>query len=323
MLKLPRRFLAALAAFAALAATPASFAQAPVRIVSGFPPGGGVDLVARLLADQLGKQGGNYVVENKTGAGGIIAVQSMLTAPADGTVLLVAPDSNVVIYPHTVANPGFDPIKDLAPVGLLASYDLAFTTRGADAAIKDFPSFVAAAKRDPKRATFASPAAGSLQHFYGLAVGKAAGVDLLHVSYRGVAPAVTETIGGLVSGLVTPVGPVLQHAQAGSLRILATSGTERGRKTPTVPTFKELGYPQLVARGWFGLFAPAKTPPETLQRIARMVETAMKSPEFHAKLAELDMEATWTPAAEFRAQVDSENRRWARAIQESGFRADK
>ena len=319
-----QRLAAGLSAAAALWTAPAAGAQPVVRIISGFPPGGGVDVVARLLADQLNKQGGaTYVVENKTGAGGAIAVQSMLTAPADGTALLVAPDSNVVIYPHTVASPGFDAIKDLAPITTLATYDLAFSVRGADAQIKDFTSFISAAKQDAKRATFASPAAGSLQHFYGLSVGKAAGLELLHVAYRGVAPAVTDAIGGIVGSLVTPVGPVIQHHEAGALKILATSGAQRGHKTPNVPTFKELGYPQLIARGWFGLFAPSQTPPQTLQRIARMVETAMKNPDFQTKLTALDMDAHWVPAAEFKAQVEAENRKWATAVQEAGFRADK
>jgi tripartite-type tricarboxylate transporter receptor subunit TctC len=302
---------------------PAAHAQATVtKIVSGFPPGGGVDLVARLLADQLAKQGSASIVENKTGAGGIIAVQSMLTAPADGTVLLVAPDSSVVIYPHTVSNPGFDPGKDLAPIAPLARYDLALSVSGANPRVKDFASFMAAAKKSPANANFASPAAGSLQHFYGLSIGKAAGINLLHVSYRGVGPAVTDTISGIVGGAVTPVGAVIQYANAGNLRIVATSGTERGHKTPQVPTFKELGYPQLVARGWFGLFAPAKTPPETLQRIGKLVETAMKDPEFQARLTALDMEPAWVPAAQFGQEIAAENRNWAQVIQASGFRAD-
>jgi tripartite-type tricarboxylate transporter receptor subunit TctC len=142
------------------------------------------------------------------------------------------------------------------------------------------------------------------------------------VSYRGVGPAVTDTISGVVGGVVTPVGAVIQYANAGTLRIIATSGTERGHKTPNAPTFKELGYPQLVARGWFGLFAPAKTPPETLQRISKRVEIAMKDPEFQAKLSAIDMEPAWVPPAQFGKEIATENRSWAKIIQASGFRAD-
>ena len=324
MSNISRVFIGLILAWAGFAITPAAQAQTPVRIVSGFPPGGGVDAVARLLADQLTKQSGRvHIVENKSGAGGIIAVQSMLTAPADGSVLLLAPDSNIVIYPHTVSTPGFDALKDLAPISQIVRYDLALTVRGSDERIKNFKDLITLVKASPNAGNFASPSAGSLQHFYGLSVGQAAGVNLLHVAYRGVGPAITDTMAGVVTALVTPVGPVLQHAQSGGLRILATSGNERGAKTRDVPTLKELGYPQLVAHGWFGLFAPSRTPPDVLEKINAAVALAAKDREFRAKLDALDMEPSWTPASEFKAEVDAQNSNWAKLVRQSGFRADR
>jgi tripartite-type tricarboxylate transporter receptor subunit TctC len=300
----------------------ATVAQSPVRIVSGFPAGGGVDNVARLLADHLSKQSGvPYMVDTKTGAGGIIAVQSMLRAPRDGSVLLIAPDSNIVIYPHTVSAPGFNALKDLVPVAELTSYDLAFSVK-ADPAVPDFSKFRQLAKNGGQAATFASPAAGSLQHFYGIAVAKAADISLLHVPYRGVAPALTDTIGGNVAAVVTPVGPVLQHATAGSIRILATSGDQRGRTTPQVPTFKELGYAQLVARGWFGLFAPAGTPIEKVRSINAMLRSALEDDGFKRRLSALDMDSRWMPPEQFAAQVAADDRVWAELVKQSGFKAD-
>lgn len=315
------RILKRILALLAFAACLPTLAQ-PVRIVSGVPAGGGVDAVARLLAEHMARQSGRpHIVETRTGAGGIIAVQSMLNAPADGTVLLLAPDSNIVIYPHSVASAGFA-LTDLAPISTVVHYDLALSVPGGSG-IRSLTGLKAAALADSKGATFASPAAGSLQHFFGLSVAKAIGINLLHVPYRGVAPAITDTIGGVVLALVTPVGPVLQHAQAGSLRIIATSGASRGSKTQDVPTFKELGYPQLVRRGWFGLFAPAKTPPETLQRVSKYLQVALNDPEFRAKLAALDMEPSWVSQQEFRREVEKESSAWSHIVRDSGFRADR
>ena len=299
-----------------------ALAQSPVRILVGFPPGGGVDAVARLLASQLEKQTGvPYLVENRTGAGGILPMRSMLSAPADGSLLVLAPDATVVVYPHTVEAPGFNPATDLMPISRVVAYDFALSVAGGSE-IRNLDGLRKAALADPK-ASFANPAAGGMLHFYAISVANALGLVPTHVSYRGVAPATTDTIGGVVTALVTPVGPVLQLADSGRLRIIATSGAERGSKTPKVPTFKELGLPQLVMRSWFGLFAPAKTPPEVVQRLSEALRQVLADPAIQSKLAALDMDASWSNPKDFRAQIDTESRHWSSLVKASGFQVEK
>jgi tripartite-type tricarboxylate transporter receptor subunit TctC len=316
-------FLAPVVGLALWAAIPA-FAQTPVRILVGFPAGGGLDAVARLLADSLEKQTGRpHLVENRAGAGGSLPARALIGAAADGNTLMLAPDSVVLVYPYTVTTPGFNPSTDLAPVARVTSYDFAISVRGGDGGIRSLDALRDAVRHDPKAATIGNPAAGGLLHFYAVAFAKATGLDATHVPYRGVAPAITDAIGGAVAAVITPVGTVLQHATSGRLRILATSGAERGAKTPNVPSIKELGYPQLVSSGWFGMFAPAKTPPDVVRRINESLKVALADPAIHAKLAALDMDAAWNSPQDFRAEIDTQGKTWAAVVKASGFKADQ
>jgi hypothetical protein len=315
--------LASLACFSMLFST-LTLAQAPVKILVGFPPGGGVDAVARMLAERLEKITGRaHIVENRSGAGGSLPARALLTVPADGNTLLLAPDTTVIVYPYTVTTAGFNPSTDLMTIARVTSYDFALTVRGNND-IRNLDQLREAIKNNSKAASIANPAAGNLLHFYAIALTKALSLEnITHVPYRGVAPAITDTIGGEVTALVTPVGPVLQQAVSGRLQILATSGSDRGAKTPNIPTLKELGYPQLVSSGWFGLFAPAKTPADVIQKINDSVKQALLDPAMHSKLAALDMEAAWNSTQDFRSLVDSEGKKWAAVVKASGFKADQ
>jgi tripartite-type tricarboxylate transporter receptor subunit TctC len=324
LLRIRALLLAPVLGLALCASSPAFAQTTPVRILVGFPAGGGLDVVARILAESLEKQTGRpHLVENRTGAGGSLPARALISAPADGNTLMLAPDSVVLVYPYTVTAPGFNPSTDLAPIARVTSYDFAISVRGGDGGPRSLDALREALRTQPKSATIANPAAGGMLHFYAMAFAKAAGIDATHVPYRGVAPAITDAIGGAVTAVVTPVGPALQHAASGRLRIIATSGAERGAKTPNAPSIKELGYPQLVSSGWFGMFAPAKTPPDVVRRINESLKQALADPAIHAKLAALDMEASWNSAQDFRTEIETEGKTWAAVVKASGFKADQ
>ncbi len=298
--------------------------MAPVHILVGFPSGGGVDVVARLLAERLEKlTGRSHLVDNKTGASGSLPMRALLNVPSDGSTLVLAPDTTVIVYPYTVTAPGFNPSGDLLPIARVTSYDFAIAVRG-ESEIRSLDNLKDAVRFNPKAASIANPAAGNLLHFYAIALTKTLGLEnVTHVPYRGVAPAITDTIAGEVMAMVAPVGTMLQQANAGKLRILATTGAERGAKTGNIPSMKELGLPDLVSSGWFGIFAPAKTPVEVIQKNSEMLRQILSDPTMQTKLAALDMDASWNSPQAFRALVDAEGRKWAGVVKASGFKADQ
>jgi tripartite-type tricarboxylate transporter receptor subunit TctC len=320
-MKIRRTILAALTVIVTGAAGSA-MAQQPGRILSGYPAGGAVDILARVYADALTKEFGRpFIVENKSGAGGLLACEALKAAPPDGLTLMLAPDSNIIFYPHTVKKPSYDGVRDFAAVAPVASYDMGFGVKK-DPRITDFKSFAATAKTDRSIASFGSPGQGSMPHFYGLLVGQAIGTELTHVAYRGVVPSINDMVAGVLPSVATPIGNLFQHAKAGNLRIVATSAEQRTPKAPDVPTFKELGYPQLSHSGWFGLFAPAGTPPEMIARINDVITKSLRTPAVLNALSALEMDPRPMTAPEFAALVKSDNERWAKVIKASGFSAD-
>jgi tripartite-type tricarboxylate transporter receptor subunit TctC len=235
-----------------------------VKSVNGFPAGGSADVTSRRIGEKLG--GSAYtknaaVVENKTGAAGRIAVETVKNAAPDGATLLLTPYSMMAIYPHIYKQLSYDPFKDLTPVCMasLLTHGLAVGPM-VPASVKTVKDYLAWAKANPKDANYGSPAAGSTPHFLGALLGLESGVDLKHVPYRGSIPGITDVIGGQLASMVTPHGDFLPNHRAGKLRIIATSGKTRSPFVPEVPTFAEQGFSDLVVEEWFGFYAPAKTP---------------------------------------------------------------
>lgn len=299
-----------------------ALAQSTPKVLCGFPAGGPVDLLSRLVAEELSKDSGkNFVVENRTGAGGAIAMRSFATTPADGSTFLVAPSSNVVVYPHTVAKPGYDALSDLVPVAYIGGYSIGFGVK-ADARMTDLAAYIELAKKDGKLSTFGSPGAGSLPHFYGLKVAEATGLNLVFVPYRGAGQAMLDAMGGVLGAVVTPVGQMLEQKNAGNIRILASSAKQRGTRAADVPTFAELGYPDLSVTGWYGLFAPKGTPAAEVQRVNQMLTRAFVRPEIRTRLAAVDVDpSTVTPAA-FGTEIAAEFRYWEKVVRASGFKGE-
>jgi tripartite-type tricarboxylate transporter receptor subunit TctC len=214
-----------------------------VKIVTGFPPGGTSDTICRRVAAHMqGSYGKSVVVENRTGAGGQIAISAVKGMPADGTAILQTPMSMLGIYPHIYKKLPYDPVADLTPASLGAVFDFGFAVGPAvPDTVRTMAQFLAWAKANPDKANFGSPASGSTPHFIGVLAGRTAGIELKHVPYRGTQPAILDMIGGQVQAVSGPVGEFTQHVAAGKCRLLATTGAARSKFAPGVPTMVEQG----------------------------------------------------------------------------------
>jgi tripartite-type tricarboxylate transporter receptor subunit TctC len=308
---------------AATLAPPLAAQERPIRILVGYPPGAISDSLTRLVAEHLSKTLKQpVVVENKAGAGGRIANEVVKGAAADGTTLLMTPVATMSIFPHSYAGQlRYDPFKDFAPVAHLANFQIGLGVQ-AQVPAKSLAEYVAWVKADPaKNGFYASAAAGSIPHFFGVMFARAAGIKLTHVPYKGTAPAMQALAAGEVSAVSTVVADIKPLVDAGKARLLAVGGEQRDPMFPDVPTFKQLGY-DLVAQPWYGLFAPAGTPPATIERLAKAVATAMQDPAFHKRLVDLGLEPTGYGPARLAAIMKADYERWGPAIRESGYKPD-
>ncbi len=297
-------------------------AQTPMRIISGFPPGGGVDALARIFAERFSETLGRLVVvDTRIGAAGQVSAQALKSSPPDGNTLMVAPDSMMTLYPHTVAKPAYDTLADFLPVAYLGGYASGLGV-GPAVPAKDLSGYIAWAKGSPRNTSYGTAGAGTAQHFLGLMIGQATGLAMVHVPYKGVGPALNDAIGGQIPAVILPLGTMLAQASAGKLRVLAHSGSQRTSTAPDVPTFRELGYPGVEATGWFGLFAPAGMAGDTVNRYNGIVIQATRAPAVREKLRGLDLETREMTAAEVAATVKAEYERWGPVVKVSGFKAD-
>jgi tripartite-type tricarboxylate transporter receptor subunit TctC len=320
-----RQFTAQLGALAAAAALPfgASARQPELsRLIVGFPPGGSTDNVARRLAEKLrGPLNTNLIIDNKPGAGMQISVTALKDAPADGSALLLSPPAPFSIYPFTYKKLPYT-VGDVTPVSMVCAFPFAFAVGPAvPDSVKNVPDFIAWARANPTKANFGSPASGSTPHLVGSLLGKLAGVELTHVGYRGDAPGLQDLMGGQLSAYSTTLGSFLPHLKSGRLRLLAVSGTARSSFVPDLPTYKEQGY-DLEMTEWFGLFVPARTPAEIIQRIAEATRIAVADPDYVRGLAEFGMTARASTSQELAALLRAETDLWRVNVKRLGFTAD-
>lgn len=296
-----------------------------VKIVTGFPPGGTSDTLCRRVAEGLKNTAyaKSAIVENKPGAGGQIAVQSMKGAPTDGSVILQTPASMLMIYPHIYKKLSYDAFADVTAVSLACTFDFGFCVGPAvPEAIKTIPEFLAWCKANPEKANFGSPAAGSVPHFIGVLLGKAAGIELKHVAYRGTQPAIQDMVGGQVQAVSGPVGEFTQQVAAGKARYLGVSGATQSRFAPGVPTFAEQGYKDLVFSEWFGFYAPGGTPDAVVQRANTALRAALAAKDVVDGLAVMGLESTSSTPAELTKLLKESYDRWGPIVKQIGFTAD-
>lgn len=297
-------------------------AQTAVRILSGYPPGGAVDALARVFAEKLAEALEKpVVVETRTGAAGQIAASALKASAPDGNTLMVVPDSALTLYPHTVKAPAYDTLNDFVPVANLGSYDIGFGV-GANVPSTTLKEWAAWVKSNPKNGTYGSPGAGTNQHFLGLMLGNSTGLHLDHVAYRGVGPAVADLLGGQVPALMLPLAQMLPQIKAGKIRILAHSGGRRSAVVPEVPTFKELGFSAMEVSGWYCMIAPAGTRAEVLARYNDIVNRSMRTAFVRDRMRALDLEILEMSPADIGARLKAEHERWRPVVKASGFTAD-
>ncbi len=294
----------------------------PIRILVGFAAGGTADLIARVVADKLTASIGQpVIVENRPGAIGRIAAEAVRAAAPDGTTIMVMPIGPMAVVPHVYKDIPYDPIKDFAPVALGATFQFAIGV-GPQSGAKTWSEFAAWAKANPTKAAYATSGAGSLPHFFGVLLGREIGVDMTHVAYKGSAAYINDLMGGQVPAAVDAIADLTELHRAGKVKILASSGAARSTALPDVPTFGELGVKGVEAMGWFGFFAPAKTPKPIVDALNRGINAALRSPDVVAKLAGVGMDpATGTPE-EFAAIVASDYAKWGPIVKASGFKPE-
>lgn len=323
-MKLSRhRFLRSLlaAAVVCVGAAPAAAQDGTIRILVGYPAGATSDALTRVVAEAMGRQlKQTVVVENKAGAGGRIANELVKAAPPDGLTLLMTPVATMSIFPHSF--PGelrYDPFKDFAPVAHLSNFQLGLGVHAA-VPVKTLAEYVALVKADPaKNGFYASAAAGSLPHFFGVMFGRAAGIQLTHVPYKGTAPAMQALASGEIVAASTVVADIRSVVDAGKARLLAVAGEQRDPSFPNVPTFREQGF-DLVALPWYALFAPAGTPKAVLERLTQAAQAAVRDPVVNKRLVDMGLEPTGHGAERLATIMKDDFDRWGPVIRASGFK---
>ena len=322
-----RNFLHASALAASLLALAAS-AQAqdfppkkPVSLVVGFAAGGAADAAARLIAKKLGENiGQSVVVENKGGAGGNIAHQQVANAAADGSVLLFGSVGPLTIAPHLMKLP-YDPFKDLAPISGGVNFpNVLVVHKGAG--VKTLAEFVAKARKNPGTVDYASTGAGSASHLAGELFNQRAGIDMVHVPYKGGAPALQDLLGERVTSYFAAPPTALPHIEAGKLIPLATTGLTRPAYMPDIPTVAEAGYPGFEALNWYAFVAPGKTPKPMLDRWNTEIVKVLNDPGVKEALNKHGLTPQPTTRAEFAAFMKKEYQQWGRLVKERKLSAE-
>jgi tripartite-type tricarboxylate transporter receptor subunit TctC len=325
-MKLPRRNFLHLAAGAAALPAVSCFAWAqtyptrPVRFMVGFPPGGPADILARLIGQRLSERlGQSFIVENRPGAQGQIATEAVIRAPADGhTLLVIVPGNGIANALNDKLN--FNFIQDTAPVAGISNGPLLMEV-GSATPVHTVPEFIAYAKARPGKVNFASPGIGSTIQLCGELFKIMTGVDMVHVPYRGNAPAVIDLIAGQVQVLFADTPSSIAHVRAGKLRALAVTTVERSKILPGVPTVSEF-LPGFEASNWFGVVAPKNTPPEIIEKLNREMNAALAEPNIKARLADLGLAPLAGSPADFGKFIAAEAEKWSKVIRVANIKVD-
>ncbi len=294
----------------------------PARIVLGFPGGSIMDVVARLYAEQLrGSYAPQVIVESRVGAGGRIAIDAVKNAAPDGSTILLTHESSLTVYPLIYPRTlGYDPLVDFVPVSPISSFAFGFFVSARHPA-RDFAGFVDWARAQPE-VTYATPAAGSTPHFLTTQMGKALGLNLVHVPYRDTSMIPADVEQGRVTAVMNVLSVYAEHHVAGRLRMLATTGPRRVSRVPEASTFAELGLPQLTQEEWYAMLLPARTPPAMVTALNRAITAASTSAGLRQMLERIDQ----TPFAEdpeaLAIRIRQGRERWAPIVRETGYTAE-
>jgi len=309
--------LALPAPFAAMAQVRAD----TLRVLCGYPPGGSVDIVARKLAEKLtGRVTAHAVIENKPGAAGRLAVDDLKRSAADGTTLLLTPASVMTLYPHVYRRLGYDVFADVVPVCSVAATEFALSVGpSVPASVATFEDFIAWSKAAPAAPACGNAGAGSLPHLMAMLLAREGRIELAHIPYRGGSAAMQGAAAGEVPCAIATEAGARPLVQAGKLRVLATSGTDRSTFFPRVPTFAQLGLPALTQREWFGVFVPARTPAANVAAIAEAWRSAAQDVDVRDTFEKVGVRVEALTPAELQAALRSEHDFWGPVVKASGF----
>lgn len=309
------------------AAGPVGLAQAqgypgkPIRIVVPFPPGGGTDIVARILTQKLSESfGANFVIDNRAGAGGSIGTEMVAKAPPDGYTLGIVSGSHA-INPSLYSKLPFDAVRDFAPVTMLVSGPGLLVVHPS-LPVKTVKELIALAKGKPGQLNYASAGNGTPPHLAGELFKSMAGVDMVHVPYKGNTPAFVDLISGQVSLSFPTIPSALPHVQAGRLRALAVTSRKRSAVMPQLPTIAESGLPGYDTSSWFGMLAPAGTPREIVRKLQQESAKVLQLRDVREKLLSQGLEPVGSTPEEFAATIESEIAKWAKVVKASGARVE-
>ena len=295
-------------------------AGTPIRLLVGFPAGGGTDAIARTLAEKLKDELGTpVVVDNRAGAGGQIAAQALKAAPADGHTLFLSHDHTISILPQVVKNPGFDPARDFVPVAGFATFANALAVSGGTPA-KSVNEYVAWVKNQRGgKDTIGVPAPASIPEFLVKLIGAKYKLDMQAAPYRGSAPMMADMLGNQISAGIASVPDFIENQKAGKIRIVAVIGDKRQAVLPQVPTFAELGLANLEDLPYYGIFAPVGTPQPVIDRFGDALAKVLAMPDVREKLTAMGLTVGFMPQGQFAGRVRSYTQTWEQIIKASGF----
>ncbi|MEM5430364.1 tripartite tricarboxylate transporter substrate binding protein [Cupriavidus oxalaticus] len=303
------------------AAHAGSYPERPVALIIPGPAGGTPDAVARLIGESLRERlGQQVVVDNRAGANGFIGVQAAARAQPDGYTLLMGFAQTMALNPATFKRIPYDPLRDFAPVARLVEFELVLAVP-ASLPVKTVADLVGWLRTNKGKAAFGSFGAGSPSQFAGEMFARSSATDAQHVAYKGSAPLVTDLVGGQVQYGFVVLQVAQQLAKAGKVRLLAVTGSARQAAAPELPTMAEAGYGDVVATGWYGIYAPKGTPEPILQRLEHEIGAVMRSPDLQRRLAEQGVRHAFAGRAAFQAYAQAEIDRWRDIVQKTGFTA--
>lgn len=319
-----KNFLACLALVSTVGVHSSASAQSDktLRVVVGFPAGVSIDVVSRILTEKMKDELKRpVIVDNRPGAGGRLAADLLKAATPDGNTVMITPIVVPVLAPMVFNKLSYNPEIDFVPVGKVCDFSFALAVP-ATAPVKTLKEYAAWIKANPQQANFGSPAAGSLPHFFGVMIGTALNVEMVHVPFNGGAALQSAVLGGHAPAGIDVVMEWQQNAKSGKVTVLATSGAQRSKVMPDVPTFKEQGFPDAVGQGWFAMYAPAKTPPAAVDEINRALNKALANPEVRERFAALGLDAGGGSPADLQKTMVEDTKRWSPIVKKSGFKAD-
>lgn len=293
-----------------------------LKILFGYPPGGAGSLVTQGLGDKL--VGGGYakavIVDSKPGAAGRLVLEAVKAAPPDGSTVFVSPSSVLAMYPHVYKKLSYDPFNDVVPVSTLCEFVHGLAVGPAvPESVKTLADFIAWCKANPTQANIGNPGEGSLPHFLTMLLSQATGVKLESIAYAGGPPGVKDTLGGQLTAMMATEGQFVTFLPEGKLRLLATSGAQRSRFSPNVPTFGEQGVSNIRVSEWIGMFAPAKTAPAITTRIAQAVRTALGQPDLAANFAKFAIQPAPSTPEELGRRLKADHDFWGPTVKATGF----